>query len=163
MKKYIIFSTALITAFTLMSFYGEPNITCDQKAIKEKAKSLLDPYTYDSAMLTRIQYKKKEGTKETAIDLFIGEKYKLAFNTEGLPKKIQIDIYDKDLDARKRTLLWSNKDVPFETKQFTYEPGRARHIYVDYTIPVADSSAGSGCVVFIVGFQIKGKGEKSDK
>lgn len=156
MKKYIFFSVALISAFILMSFYGEPTITCNAKAIKDKAKTFLDPYKYDSAELTRVMYKNKEVFKETEVALFIGEKYKLAFNTEALPKKIDISIYDKDLDSRKRTLLFSNKDIPFETKQFTYEPkDRTRHLYVDYTIPKADSSAASGCVVFMVGFQIK--------
>ncbi len=157
MKKYIILNTALIATFILMSFYGEPNIMCDQKAIKDKTKTFLDPYTYDSAMLTRVMYKKKEVVKETEVALFVGEKYKIAFNTEALPKKIEINIYNKDLEARKRTLLFSNKDIPFEKKQFTFEIERARRVFVDYTIPAADSSAASGCVVFMVGFQIKGK------
>jgi hypothetical protein len=157
MQKYIILNISLIAAFVLLCFFGDPNIMCDQKSIKEKAKKSLDPYAYDSAMLTRIQYKKKEAIKETEVDLFIGEKYRLVFNTEALPKPVKIEIYDKDLEARKRTLLWSNKDVPFETKQFTFEIERARRVFVDYTVPLADSSAASGCVCCMVGFQIKGK------
>jgi hypothetical protein len=153
MKTYIITTIIIAATFIFMGFYAEPNITCNAKALKDKTKESLDPYKYDSAEITRIMYKNKDGFKEIEVPLFIGEKYKVVFNIEALPKPIEISVYNKDKDSKNRTLLFSNKDKAFSEKQFSFEPSRTRHIYVDYSIPLADSSAASGCVVFMVGFK----------
>ncbi|MBS1634840.1 MAG: hypothetical protein JST26_02885 [Bacteroidetes bacterium] len=149
------FTTGLLFmgAIVLMSFQGGPNVLCDQKALKEKTKEFLDPYNYDSSELTRLQYKKKESIKEIEVPLFIGEKYRFAFNTEALPKPIEVQIYNKDKESKNRKLLFSSKGLPADQKQFTFEYAKARHVFIDYVVPPSDSSAFSGCVVFMVGYK----------
>ena len=73
MKKYINLTCALIVFLSTTSFQNG-DILCDSKTLKEKAKSALGPYKYDSSELTRIIYKKTETVKEIEIPLFIGEK-----------------------------------------------------------------------------------------
>lgn len=140
--------------FALMSFQGGPNVLCDQKALKEKTKEFLDPYKYDSAELTRLQYKNKESIKEIEVPVFIGEKYRLVFNTEALPKPVEIQVYNKDKDSKNRKLLFSSKDMPADKKQFTFEPTmRLSHMFVDYVVPKSDETAFTGCVVVMVGYK----------
>lgn len=148
-----LFTTALsgIAILFLASFQGP---LCDQKVLKEKAKDMLDPYKYDSAELTRLQYKNKESVKEIEVPVFIGERYRLVFNTEALPKPVEVQIYNKDKDAKNRKLLFSSKDVPADQKQFTFEPAsRTSHLFVDYVVPKADESSFTGCVVIMVGYK----------
>ena len=110
MKKIVkpLFSIAII--FILMAFQGG-DVLCNAKELKEKASNALDPYKYDSSELTRIMYKKKETIKEVEVPLFIGEKYRIVFELEALPKQVEVQIYNKDKDSKGRKLLFSSKDV----------------------------------------------------
>ena len=126
---------------------------CDSKALKEKAKDMLAPYKYDSSELTRIMYKKKESMKEVEVPLFIGEKYRFCFNLEALPKGVEIQIYNKDKDARNRKLLFSEKNVGPEKKEVFFEISKSRHVYVDYVIPPTETGSYSGCAVFAIGYK----------
>jgi len=152
MKKIIIplFSSLLIV--TLMAFQGG-DILCNAKELKEKAKNLLDPYKYDSSELTRIMYKKKESTKEVEVPLFIGEKYRIVFELEALPKQVEVRIYNKDKESKNRKLLFSSKDVGADKKEFQFEVSKVRHVYVDYVIPPTEEGSYSGCAVFMVGYK----------
>lgn len=152
MKKIIksLFSVLLI--FVLMAFQGG-DILCNAKELKEKAKNLLEPYKYDSSELTRIMYKKKESIKEVEVPLFIGEKYRIAFELEALPKQVEVRIYNKDKDSKNRKLLFSSKDTENDKKEFYFEISKARHIYVDYIIPPTEEGSYSGCAVFMVGYK----------
>lgn len=152
MKKIIKTLFSVLLVFVLMAFQGG-DILCNAKELKEKAKELLEPYKYDSSELTRIMYKKKESVKEVEVPLFIGEKYRIAFELEALPKQVEVRIYNKDKESKNRKLLFSSKDAAADKKEFYFEVAKARHIYVDYIIPPTEEGSYSGCAVFMVGYK----------
>lgn len=151
MKKIIksLFSISII--FILMAFQGG-DVLCNAKELKEKAKFTLEPYKYDSAELTRIMYKNKETIKEVEVPLFIGEKYRIVFELEALPKQVEVQIYNKDKNSKSRKLLFTSKDQG-EKKEFIFEVSKTRHIYVDYIVPPTEEGSYSGCAVFMVGYK----------
>ena len=143
---------SILFCLIFMGFYQEPTV-CSAKVLKEKTKEFLDPFKYDSSELTRIMYKNKEVVKDVEIPLFIGEKYRIVFNTEALPKPIEINIYNKDKESKKRTLLFSSKDQEKGARQFFYECSKVRHVFVDYVVPKTDTAAMQGCVVCMIGYK----------
>jgi hypothetical protein len=151
MKKIIkpLFYTILV--FVVMAFQGG-DVLCNAKELKEKAKSTLEPYKYDSSELTRILYKKKETLKEVEVPLFIGEKYRIVFEMEALPKQVEVQIYNKDKDSKNRKLLFSSKDMA-DKKEFTFEVSKVRRVFVDYIVPPTEEGSYSGCAVFMVGYK----------
>ena len=144
---------SLLIVFGLMSFEGSDPILCDAKILKEKAEDLLNPFKYDSSELTRILYKNTESVKEVEVPLFIGEKYKIVFVTEALPKGVEIQIYNKDKESKNRKLLFSYKDASSEKENIQFEISKSRHVFVDYIIPPVEEGSFSGCVVFAVGYK----------
>jgi len=130
---------------------------CDQKGLKARTKEKLDPYKYDSGKLTKVTYKNKAQVKETEIPVFIGEKYRMVFNTEALSKNIIITVYNKDKESKGRKALWSSKDQPAGSKLHIWEPDkRAMKYFVDYEIPAAADSAflnKQECMVFMLGYK----------
>jgi hypothetical protein len=157
MKKIFsnkLISTGLILVFILLvSAFQNGDAPCDQKTLKDKAKKTLDPYKYDLAKVTRIMYKEKPTMKEIEVPLFIGEKYRLVFNTEALPKNVIINLYNRDKESSKRKLMFSSKDAGADKKEFSFDYSFANKIFIDYDIPAGDSSATSGCVVFMLGYK----------
>lgn len=152
MTRSLTICLLFVLTLLFMSFQG-PSVLCDQKVLKEKTKDLLDPYHYDSSELTRLQYKNKESVKEIEVSLFIGEKYRMVFNTEALPKPIEVQVYNHDKDSKNRKLLFSSKGLPADQKQFSFEHSKASHVFIDYVVPKNDSSAFTGCVVFMLGYK----------
>lgn len=151
MKKIIKPIVSIVIAFVLMAFQGG-DVLCNAKELKEKAKLALEPYKYDSAELTRILYKAKESVKEVEVPLFIGEKYRMVFELEALPKHVEVQIYNKDKDSKNRKLLFSSKDMG-DKKEFQFEVSKVRHVYVDYIVPPTEAGSYSGCAVFMVGYK----------
>ncbi|GIV27398.1 MAG: hypothetical protein QXO21_05615 [Candidatus Anstonellales archaeon] len=146
--KLLVFIFAIITS---LAFQSE---TCDQRILKENARKELGEYKYDLSKLTKITYKNKPQLKETEVVLFLGEKYKLIFNTEALSKPIIVNLYNKDKDSKKRKLLFSSKDLPPDKKIFSFEYSFARRIYIDYEIPADSTNQNlSGCVFFMLGYK----------
>lgn len=152
MKKIIKSLFSIVIVFVLMAFQGG-DVLCNAKELKEKAKVLLEPYKYDSAELTRILYKNKETIKEVEVPLFIGEKYRMVFELEALPKQVEVQIYNKDKDSKSRKLLFSSKDIGADKKEFQFEVSKVRHVYVDYIVPPTEAGSYSGCAVFMVGYK----------
>jgi hypothetical protein len=68
------------------------------------------------------------------VPLFIGEKYRIVFELEALPKQVEVQIYNKDKESKNRKLLFSSKDIG-EKKEFSFEVSKVRHVYVDYIVP----------------------------
>ena len=151
MKKIIKPIVSIVIVFVLMAFQGG-DVLCNAKELKEKAKLALEPYKYDSAELTRILYKAKESVKEVEVPLFIGEKYRMVFELEALPKHVEVQIYNKDKDSKNRKLLFSSKDMG-DKKEFQFEVSKVRHVYVDYIVPPTEAGSYSGCAVFMVGYK----------
>ena len=151
--KLIKLTTALTLLFISFAFQHGEETPCDAKVLKEKARKELEPYTYDMAKLTHIAYKAKPWFKEIEAPLFIGEKYRLVFNTEALPKQIVISVYNRDKDSKKRKLLYTTKDSPANKRQFSFDISMARKAFIDYEIPAGDSTASGGCLVFMLGYK----------
>ena len=152
MKKIIKSLFSFIIVFVMMAFQGG-DVLCNAKELKEKAKNVLEPYKYDSSELTRILYKNKETLKEVEVPLFIGEKYRIVFELEALPKQIEVQIYNKDKDSKSRKLLFSSKELGADKNEFQFEVSKMRHIFVDYVIPPTETGSYSGCAVFMVGYK----------
>jgi hypothetical protein len=151
MKKIIKPIVSIILVFVLMAFQGG-DVLCNAKELKEKAKNMLEPYKYDSSELTRILYKKKESVKEIEVPLFIGEKYRMVFELEALPKQVEVQIYNKSKDSKNRKLLFSSKSLG-DKKEFMFEVSKVRQVYVDYIVPPTEEGSYSGCAVFMVGYK----------
>lgn len=128
---------------------------CDSKALKDQAKAALDPFKYDSGKLTRIYYKKKEQLKEIEIPVFIGEKYRMVFNTAGITRKVKVSVYNKDKEAKNRKELYTFDASPSGEKLHTFDPdGRYSKFYVDYGVAsTTDSLATPECLVLMVGYK----------
>lgn len=146
--KSLLFATVLFLCF---SFQSEESAECNAKELKDKAKTVLDPYTYDSGKLTKLKYTAKNQVKEIEIPMFIGEKYRLSFNLNALKKYVEINIYNRDKDNPKRKLLFSNKDK-YE-KEFIFDVSKYRNIYIDYVIPAGTVGEDLGCAVFVLGYK----------
>jgi hypothetical protein len=153
MNKFLKPLLSVLIVVGLTSIQGGDTILCNAKVLKEKAENLLDPYKYDSSELTKIIYKKQESVKEVEVPLFIGEKYKVVFVTEALPKAVEIQIYNKDKESKNRKLLFSSKDAGADKKDISFDISMARHIFIDYLVPPVETGSYSGCVVFAVGYK----------
>lgn len=152
MRKIVNPFFSIFLVFVLMAFQGG-DILCNAKELKEKAKNSLDPYKYDSSELTRIFYKKKESLKEVEVPLFIGEKYRIVFELEALPKQVEVQVYNKNKESKNRKLLFTSKSIGADKKEFSFEISKTRHVYVDYIIPPSEEGSYSGCAVFMVGYK----------
>jgi len=150
-----IVTPALSLVFILLvSAFQIADTPCDQKALKEKSKKLLEPYKYDVAKVTNIIFNKDKAIiKEIEVPLFIGEKYRLVFNAEALPKKVIINLFNRDKDSKKRKLLFSSKDESADKKEFYFDYSFANKIFIQYDIPAGDSTAKNGCMVFMLGYK----------
>ncbi len=152
---------ALIGSLSLALAYGFTTIqqadNCDKKAITTSLKKALDPFKYDSQKFTKVNFTKKTQQLEVEVPVFIGEKYRLVFNTSGLPKPIAISIYTKDKESKKREAIYTNKNVKNGEMEIVFDAPRVRKMFIDYDVPL-DSTATpsnriSGCVAFMVGYK----------
>jgi len=153
-RKTIKLATVISLLFMSLAFRQSHEAPCDAKALKEKAQKYLDPFTYDMSKLTHIAYKAKPTLKEIEAPLFIGEKYRLVFNMEALPRPIVVSVYNRDKDSNKRKLLFTTKDAPADKKIFSFDISFARKTFIDYEIPGGDSTSGGGCIVFMLGYKV---------
>jgi len=150
---YLIF----LTVIAVVSLAGiQITETCDVTALKAELKTELKPkFKYDSSKTSRFSYKTKEQVKEIEIPLFMGEKYRFLFNTSCLTKNIKIEIHNKPIGHKKRTLLYS-LDLKEGQTIYSYEPEKSRKMYITYTIPKVETPIlEKDCLVFVVGYQIK--------
>ncbi len=148
------FITSLIIVFlSLCAFQIQE---CDVVALKSVLKKELKPdFKYDSAKTSRFTYKTKKQMKEIEIPLFMGEKYKFLFNTEGLSEMINVEIYNKPIGHKKRVLLYK---LDFKEGQniYSFEPEKSRKMYLSYTIPkVEEANISKGCILMVLGYKMK--------
>lgn len=155
MKRSTLFllPTAIICISLTCAFIQAAD-SCDVKTMKENAKAALDPFNYDSGKVTRLYYKKKEQMKELEIPTFIGEKYRVVWNTEGITRNVVISVYSKDKETKNRKALFTATAKPGE-KIYTFDPeGLKFKFYVDYDLPaVNDSLPPSECMVMMLGYK----------
>ena len=139
---------------------GQAYEHCDVKELKDTCKNYLDrPFRYDASNVILIQFKKKPQVKEVELPMFLGETYRLIFNTYALPPGVQIDVYNKNQDHTDRKAMFSCNSS--DTKKiYLYTPEHFHtKLYIDYTIPAShDKSADDspdimGCGVVVVGYK----------
>jgi hypothetical protein len=129
---------------------------CDRNGARDKLKKALIPYRYNSMIVTNIGFRRYNQVKEISVPLFYDSKYRLVFNTEGLPQDLKVEIYDAPLTSKKRTKLYEAMSTE---KQFVYEPGddvKTGVVFVNYIVPAFTGEPGDvsvGCVVVMVGFE----------
>ena len=155
MKK-IIFASFTLIVLLFLGFKSADlpsgNVAnCDQNEIKKMLAPLLKPFIADGFKTTKIMFKKQPQKKEVEIPLYFGENYRIIFLTSQLPMDIGISIYNKSATSKKRTLLFSSKDVP-KAEVLKFATDRAKDFYVEYDIPATDSIK-SGCVSFMIGYE----------
>ncbi len=143
-----------VMIISLTCAFIQTSDTCDTKTLKDNAKAALDPFKYDSGKVTRLYYKKKAQIKEMEVPVFVGEKYRIVFNTEGITRDVSISVYSKDKDSKNRDALYNVKATPGE-KIHIFEPKGAKFkFYVDYDLPaVNDSLPPSECMVMMLGYK----------
>ena len=154
MKKNLILNIIAVLALFTFSFVQKKIEPCNIVELRKASKPLLTPYNYDSQLLKRITFKNPI-TLETEIPLsFFGE-YRLVLNTDGMPVKVPINIYNKEKQAKKRELLWSNESYSETDKIMVYTPqARTRRVFVDIEVP-ADSlnQKTKGCIYMTLGYK----------
>lgn len=164
MKKLLVIALVAGSA-ALMAFQYQNNPIkdyCNSSEARKASKKTLEPYEYDAAKTNKFTFKKKVQKREIEVPLFLGERYRFVFNTSGLPQPIDIEVYDKSSDRKKRTLLYSTKDATPEGDEFIWEPERSKKCFVNYTVPVTNDTIKKGCVVMVVGFKSKLKKEEDE-
>jgi hypothetical protein len=155
MKKILFSSTILLVLLTSTALKLE-EVLCVAADLKKELTLLLKPeYKYDSSKITRVLYKKEAFQSGIEVPLFMGEKYRFLFNTAGLPKDIEINIYDKKPTSKKKTALFTLSKVREANKHlYSFEPEKPKKMYVVYTIPATDEEDLKGCVVFLLGYKL---------
>ncbi|HLP12061.1 MAG TPA: hypothetical protein VK177_09040 [Flavobacteriales bacterium] len=135
---------------------AEPAVS---KAAEYKAKSRekIKPHRYDGSKITYFNYGTFEQIKSVEVLLFNGIDYKFCFNTEGVPKSIDLKIYDREslkneTDKGKRILLYEangvmGKDVVvtseelLKTLQATKSVTSLKKVFIEYHVPIGDKVA----------------------
>ena len=148
----------LISLISLAFIYGFTTIqstdNCDKKALTASCKKRLEDFKYDSQKFTKINCKNKAQQLEVEVPVFIGEKYRLVFNTSALPKGIIVSVFTKDKESKKREAIYTNKGMKADEKEFIFDAPRARKMFVDYDVPSDSTNQQlSGCMVFMVGYK----------
>jgi hypothetical protein len=151
-KAFYISLVGLVFIFGFTTIQTADN--CDKKALTTSCKKKLEPFKYDSQKFSKINFTKKAQQLEVEVPVFIGEKYRLVFNTSGLPKGIKINVYTKDKESKKRESIFSNKDAKAGEDELVFDAPRARKMFVDYDVPTdSTNSKLTGCMIFMVGYK----------
>lgn len=156
MKKIIFYSTILVLLLTTTALKLE-EVQCVAADLKNELMPVLKPeYKYDSSKITRVLYKKEVFQSGIEVPLFMGEKYRFVFNTAGLPKDIEINIFDKKPSNKmKKNALFTLSNVKEAGKHiYSFEPEKSKKMYVVYTIPATEQEDLKGCVVFLLGYRL---------
>ncbi|HEY9083506.1 MAG TPA: hypothetical protein VIN73_09245 [Vicingaceae bacterium] len=155
MKKIMFYSTILVLLLTTTALKLE-EVQCVAADLKNELMPVLKPeYKYDSSKITRVLYKKEAFQSGVEVPLFMGEKYRFVFNTAGLPKDIEINIFDKKPSNKMKNALFTLSSVREMGKNiYTYEPEKSKKMYIVYTIPATEEEGLKGCVVFLLGYKL---------
>lgn len=126
---------------------------CPARHIVRKNKASIAPYQYDSYALKEITFDPlKQQVVEIEFTAFAGQQYKLVFSTSDFEEDIKLNIYDKNLRAKKRTKVYDSESGI--DKRWTFEPTKAGTYYIDYEIPKsASGKKKNACTVMLIGFK----------
>ncbi len=155
MKKALILSfigLLFSSAFTPI----QTNDNVDKNALSASCRKKLEPYKYDSQKYTRINFTGKKQLLEVEIPVFVGEKYRVVFNTSAMPENhpIGINIYSKAKDSGNRQPVFTNDNIPEGTTELVFDAPRLRKMYIEYDVPaVSEDQSASGYIIFMVGYK----------
>jgi hypothetical protein len=160
MIKHTILALLFLTMLA-PSAIGQSYEYCDTKTLKDSCKNYLDhPYHYDASNIILVTLEKKAQMKEVEIPMFIGESYRLIFNTYALPAGVEIHVYNKDADHSNRKELFSCNSSDATKKIYIYDTEHYHSkLFIDYLIPAGHSEGGDsaplvqGCGVLVVGYK----------
>lgn len=157
MNKKIIFLSLTLAAIFATGFtvIQASKDICNPVKMKNLTAAHLKPYTYDSAKLNRIQLTKKPQKFTTEVPLSLFGSYRIVFNSVGMPKKIGVNVYNKDRDASKRELLFSNADSLETNTELIYNIKKhTMRVFIDYDVPADTLNLKiKGCMYFMVGYK----------
>lgn len=151
MKKLFYYASISLFSFLLIAAASSSE-NCDSKALKKEGINLLDPFFYSAAKINTISYDYKQTRTEIEVPLFKGEKYRMVFNKKALPKDVIIEVYDKDKSKSSRSPIFTSKDLTDDI--ITFEPEKSKKMYVNYVIPESGGIKETGCLVFVLGYQL---------
>jgi hypothetical protein len=151
----------LFVTMLASSAIGQSYEYCDTKTLKDSCKDYLSlPYRYDASNIILVTLEKKSQMKEIELPMFMGESYRLIFNTYALPTGVEIHIFNKDADHDNRKELFSCNSSDATKKMFIYDTDHFHSkLYVDYLIPAAHQTGGDsapliqGCGVLVIGYK----------
>jgi hypothetical protein len=162
MKKHNLF-VFLFVAMLASSAMAQSYEYCDTKTLKDSCKDYLNkPYKYDAANIILVTLGRKPQMKEVELPMFMGETYRLIFNTYALPPGVEIHVYNKDADHDNRKELFSCNSSDASKKMFLWDTDHFHSkLYVDYIIPAnhdnppagTDAPLIQGCGVLVIGFK----------
>ncbi len=154
MKKifYAAGFVGLVFIYGFSSFQAADN--CDKKTLAANCKKKLEPFQYDSQKFNKIRFTNKAQQIEVEVPVFIGEKYRVVFNTSTLPKPIKISVYTKDKESKKREAVYKSSDAAAGTTEFVFDTPHLRKMFINYEVP-ADTTGETltGCAVYMIGFK----------
>ena len=124
---------------------------------KAKSREKVKPYRYDGSKINHFNYTPYEQKKTVEVLMFNGIEYKFCFNTEGVPKSIDLKIYDKDeirvmdKDGKEipRILLFEangvmgkdimvTSDEMLKALQAKKNVTNLKKVFIEYHIPIGD-------------------------
>ncbi len=156
---FLSFGTLLLMmAYAFSEKQQQSGSVCNSVDIRKQSREMFKPeFHYDASKSTYITFMNKKQFKELEVPLYIGEKYKVIFNTTSLPQDIDIEIYDKKYSSKSRTQLFNSKDVKEVSEGvYVFEPSKPmRRMYIDYSIPPTSGEIEKGCVIVTLGYKIK--------
>jgi len=135
----------------------EENNTCKRDESAAAVKKEMVPFRYEKTSTTYVTFKNYNQVNTIAAPLFFDNKYKFVINTEGLPKDIKVQVYDKPRGMRDGAKLIHESTE----KQFSFEIGEDylnNRVYIDYVIPAIEESGEDdivqkGCIVMGSGYE----------
>jgi hypothetical protein len=158
MKKIALALLSIVAIITMSSAIIDTS--CESKSLKKEGVAELNPFYYSASKVTEIDFDYKSSRREIEVPLFKGERYKMVFNKKGLPKDVVVEIFDKDKTHTNRKAVFTSEGNSAQI--LSYSPEKSKNMYVNYTIPKADGVTESGCMVFVLGYQLTFLGEKKE-
>tara|TARA_R110000868_G_scaffold139265_1_gene354025 strand:- start:748 stop:1254 length:507 start_codon:yes stop_codon:yes gene_type:complete len=159
MKKIALALFSIVAVFTMSSAIMETD--CESKSLKKEGVAELNPYYYSASKVTEISFDYKSSRREIEVPLFKGERYKMVFNKKGLPKDVVVEVFDKDKTHENRKAVFTSEGNSAQI--LSYSPEKSKNMFIRYTIPKANGVKESGCMVFVLGYQLTFLGEDKEK
>ncbi len=153
MKKIIFIG--FIGLLISYGFRARQSVSCDKTSLSATCKKKLERYKYDRQKFTKIIHKNKAQQLEIEVPVFLGEKYRLVFNTAALSKSIDINVYTKDKDSKGREPIYSAKTFKSGTNEYVFDTPLINKLFIDYDVPSDSTNSNiAECVVFMIGYDL---------